>query len=38
MIMPPTNANGNLHLGHALVMSIEDAIIRYQRMLGKKVL
>ncbi len=38
MIMPPNNANGNLHLGHALVMSIEDAIIRYQRMLGKKVL
>jgi len=36
--MPPTNANGDLHLGHALVMSIEDAIIRYQRMLGKKTL
>jgi len=38
IIMPPTNANGNLHLGHALVMSIEDAIVRYQRMQGKKVL
>jgi len=36
--MPPTNANGSLHLGHGLVMSIEDAIIRYQRMLGKKTL
>jgi len=36
--MPPTNANGDLHLGHALVMSIEDTIIRYQRMLGKKTL
>jgi len=38
IIMPPTNANGDLHLGHALVMSIEDAIIRYQRMSGKKTL
>ncbi len=38
IIMPPTNANGSLHLGHGLVMSIEDAIIRYQRMLGKKTL
>jgi len=36
--MPPTNANGSLHLGHGLVMSIEDAIIRYQRMQGKKTL
>ncbi len=38
IIMPPTNANGSLHLGHGLVMSIEDAIIRYQRMQGKKTL
>ena len=38
IIMPPTNANGSLHLGHGLVMSIEDAIIRYQRMKGKKTL
>jgi len=38
IIMPPTNANGSLHLGHGLVMSIEDALIRYQRMQGKKTL
>ncbi len=38
IIMPPTNANGSLHLGHGLVMSIEDALVRYNRMQGKKTL
>src|SRR3989344_7650586 len=38
IIMPPTNANGSLHAGHALVMTIEDIMIRYQRMRGKKTL
>jgi len=38
MIMPPTNANGNLHAGHALVMTIEDVITRYKRMCGYKTL
>jgi len=38
MIMPPTNANGDLHIGHALVMGLEDIISRYQRLRGKKVL
>ena len=38
IIMPPTNANGSLHLGHGLVMSIEDALTRYNRMQGKKTL
>lgn len=38
IIMPPTNANGNLHAGHGLVMTIEDIIIRFNRMIGKKVL
>ena len=32
IIMPPTNANGNLHAGHALVMTIEDIMTRYKRM------
>ncbi len=36
--MPPPNATGQLHLGHALFLSIQDAIIRYQRMLGKEAL
>jgi len=38
LIMPPTNANGSLHAGHGLVMTIEDIIIRYKRMKGFKTL
>ncbi|MEK7194382.1 MAG: valine--tRNA ligase [Patescibacteria group bacterium] len=38
IIMPPTNANGSLHAGHALVMTIEDIMTRFQRMRGKKAL
>ncbi len=38
IIMPPTNANGNLHAGHALVMTIEDIMTRYKRMQGYKAL
>ena len=36
--MPPANANGKLHLGHALTMALEDILIRYNRMQGKKTL
>ena len=32
VVMPPPNANGNLHLGHALTIAIEDIMIRYYRM------
>ena len=38
IIMPPTNANGNLHAGHALVMTVEDIMTRYKRMRGFKAL
>ena len=38
IIMPPTNANGNLHAGHALVITIEDIMTRYKRMKGFKAL
>ena len=38
ILMPPTNANGNLHAGHALVMTIEDIMTRYKRMQGFKTL
>jgi valyl-tRNA synthetase len=31
---PPPNVNGALHVGHALTFTIEDVIIRRQRMLG----
>jgi valyl-tRNA synthetase len=38
IIMPPANANGNLHAGHGLVMTIEDIMTRYKRMQGFKAL
>jgi len=38
IIMPPPNVTGILHMGHALMLTTEDIMIRYQRMLGKKVL
>jgi len=38
IIMPPPNANGSLHLGHALTMTIEDIMTRYQRLRGLKTL
>ena len=34
IIMPPPNLTGELHLGHALTVSIEDALTRWHRMLG----
>ena len=38
ILMPPTNANGDLHAGHGLVMTIEDIMTRYKRMQGFKTL
>ena len=32
--MPPPNANGNLHLGHAITIGLQDILIRYHRMIG----
>ena len=34
IIMPPPNANGNLHIGHALDMNLKDILVRYHRMKG----
>jgi valyl-tRNA synthetase len=38
IIMPPPNANAPMHLGHALFVTIEDILIRYNRMQGKRAL
>ncbi|MDP2741105.1 MAG: valine--tRNA ligase [bacterium] len=38
IIMPPANANGSLHAGHGLVLTIEDIMTRYKRMRGFKAL
>jgi len=37
IVMPPPNANGNLHIGHALTVDLEDILIRYYRMRGRDV-
>jgi valyl-tRNA synthetase len=34
IILPPPNANGNLHAGHALTVAVEDVAIRYHRLKG----
>ena len=31
IIMPPPNANGHLHAGHAMFVTIEDIMIRFAR-------
>jgi valyl-tRNA synthetase len=35
IVMPPPNANGNLHIGHALSFQLEDILVRYHRMKGR---
>ncbi len=37
IILPPPNANGDLHFGHAMFV-VEDILIRYHRMLGDSAL
>lgn len=34
IMMPPPNRTGALHMGHALMITIEDILIRYKRMRG----
>ncbi|MEN9649656.1 MAG: valyl-tRNA synthetase, valyl-tRNA synthetase [Candidatus Parcubacteria bacterium] len=38
IILPPPNVTGTLHLGHALMITIQDILIRFKRMQGKKTL
>jgi len=38
VIMPPPNANGSLHTGHAVFVALQDIMIRYKRMQGYKTL
>ncbi len=38
IVVPPPNANANLHIGGGMTLAIEDIIIRYQRLKGKSVL
>lgn len=38
IIMPPPNANGELHLGHATFVAVSDVLIRFNRMMGRSAL
>ncbi|MDO5451485.1 MAG: valine--tRNA ligase [Candidatus Saccharibacteria bacterium] len=34
IVMPPPNANGNLHIGHGLTVALEDSLTRFYRLKG----
>jgi hypothetical protein len=36
--MPPPNVTGKLHMGHAMFATLQDIMIRYARMTGRKAL
>lgn len=38
IVLPPPNVTGTLHIGHALMLIIQDILIRYHRMQGFKTL
>ena len=38
IVIPPPNVTGNLHMGHALNNTLQDILIRFNRMQGKDVL
>src|ERR1700756_1964226 len=38
IMMPPPNVTGSLHMGHALTFTIQDILIRFERMRGRDAL
>jgi valyl-tRNA synthetase len=38
VVVPPPNANGNLHIGHALTNALQDISVRYHRLRGESAL
>ncbi len=38
IVMPPPNANANLHIGYALTAALQDILTRYHRMRGEATL
>jgi valyl-tRNA synthetase len=38
IMMPPPNVTGSLHIGHALTFTLQDILVRHQRMSGRDVL
>ncbi|MDB5188785.1 MAG: valS [Candidatus Nomurabacteria bacterium] len=38
IVLPPPNVTGHLHMGHAMMITVEDILIRYKRMQGFRTL
>jgi valyl-tRNA synthetase len=38
IVIPPPNVTGSLHMGHALNNTLQDIMVRFERMRGKNVL
>lgn len=38
IVLPPPNVTGTLHMGHATMLAIEDAMVRFARLRGKRTL
>ena len=38
IVLPPPNVTGRLHMGHALMLAVEDVFVRYKRMRGFRTL
>jgi valyl-tRNA synthetase len=38
IVLPPPNVTGTLHVGHGAMLAVEDILVRFERMRGKKVL
>ncbi len=38
IVLPPPNVTGTLHMGHGAMLAIEDILVRYNRMCGKRTL
>jgi len=38
IVLPPPNVTGTLHMGHAAMLAVEDLLVRYNRMQGKRTL
>jgi valyl-tRNA synthetase len=38
IVLPPPNVTGELHMGHASMLAIEDIMVRFERMRGKRTL
>ena len=38
IVLPPPNVTGELHIGHAAMLAIEDIMVRYNRMRGRRTL